>query len=321
MKLFLARKLLALTLLAGAVLTATNVHAQDLYTGNKGNDSISQITPGGVVSQFVPGGGASGPFGPKGLVFDPSGNLYVSNGSDASVSKITPGGVITKIIPFNDNGLVQPWGIALDTSGNLYVGSHSGGAGISKYTTSGTFISIFATGADVGLVTGIAFDTTGNLFTADFGTGAIHRITPGGVRTTFVAGGGAIVSPLGLAFDASGNLYATNQDKISKITPGGLVSTIVGGLTSPEGLAFDASGSLYISDGNASVRKITFASPGVFGSIGTFATGGPGGMVGPTGLAFKPAAPSSAPEPGTLVLLALGGTLVLARRRGQRKEA
>ncbi|WP_394792722.1 PEP-CTERM sorting domain-containing protein [Armatimonas sp.] len=317
MKLFLA-----LALLAGVALAATNAHAQDLYVGNNGNNSISQITPGGVVSQFIPGGGASGPFDPRGLVFDPSGNLYVSNFSDASVSKITPGGVITKIIPFNDHGLNGPWGIAFDTSGDLYVASHAAGNGISKYTSSGTFISIFATG--VGSPTGIAFDTTGNLFTADFSTGAIYRITPLGVRTTFVAGGGVMENPRSLAFDASGNLYASsNGDRISQITPGGVVSTFVSGIPAqPEGLAFDASGSLYVGSGSgSSVRKILFSSPGVFDSISIFATGAPGGMDRPIGLAFKPVVASVAPEPGTLGLLALGGTLALVRRRGRKQEA
>uniref|UniRef100_UPI00286A8D9F PEP-CTERM sorting domain-containing protein n=1 Tax=Armatimonas sp. TaxID=1872638 RepID=UPI00286A8D9F len=75
------------------------------------------------------------------------------------------------------------------------------------------------------------------------------------------------------------------------------------------GLAFNSVGNLAVSNYSNNTVSL-FSSAGVFqSSIST-------NLNGPTGMAF-----SSAPEPGTLAFLALGGTLVLVRRRGRKQEA
>ena len=48
--------------------------AGNLYVANSGNDTVSEVTPAGVVSTF-----ASGFNFPDGLAFDAAGNLYVAN--------------------------------------------------------------------------------------------------------------------------------------------------------------------------------------------------------------------------------------------------
>lgn len=86
-------------------------------------------------------------------------------------------------------------------------------------------------------------------------------------------------APWGLAVDAAGNVYVAdaNNDKIRKITPSGVVSTLAGTgewegyghlgkdgpgniatFSSPSDIAIDASGNLYVVDsGNRKIRKIT----------------------------------------------------------------
>jgi DNA-binding beta-propeller fold protein YncE len=95
--------------------------------------------------------------------------------------------------------------------------------------------------------------------------------------STFAVGGN-LSQPFGLAFDSLGNLYAANQGgggSVSKITPGGLVSTFAGGglLTGPSngdyGVAVDAFDDVFVSNYDVgTVRKIT---PG--GVVSTFAAG------------------------------------------------
>ena len=73
---------------------------------------------------------------------------------------------------------------------------------------------------------GLAFDSAGNLFVAEFGeinggpgTGRIYKFTPDGVRTTFASG---LFEPQGLAFDRAGNLFVAAGGTVSKFTPTGV---------------------------------------------------------------------------------------------------
>ncbi len=56
---------------------------------------------------------------------------------------------------------------------------------------------------------GLAFDSKGNLYAANFGDSTIEKFNSSGVGTLFASGAG-LVGPAGLAFDGSGNLYAAN---------------------------------------------------------------------------------------------------------------
>ncbi|WP_114757898.1 putative Ig domain-containing protein [Flavobacterium sp. AG291] len=131
----------------------------------------------------------------------------------------------------------------------------------------------------------IVFDSLGNAYVADGNNNKIRKITPFGVVSTFAGSGspgsadgiGTAASfnrPFGLAIDASGNLYVTDYDgnKIRKITPSGVVSTLAGSgsqgsvdgtgtaatFYNPSGIAIDPSGNLYVSEySNRKVRKIT----------------------------------------------------------------
>lgn len=115
---------------------------------------------------------------------------------------------------------------------------------------------------------GLAFDSSGNLFVANYGNNTVSKITPGGVVSTFVSGG--MINPTGLAFDTAGNLYAASySNTVSKITPGGVVSTFASGLVGPEGLTFDSSGNLYAA--NAFSNSVSKISPG--GTVSPFASG------------------------------------------------
>ena len=66
----------------------------------------------------------------------------------------------------------------------------------------------------------------------------------------------------GIALDAAGNIYVANQSgsTISKVTPGGTVSTFASGITAPQGLAMDSAGNLYAT--TTSGGQIVMVTPG-----------------------------------------------------------
>jgi sugar lactone lactonase YvrE len=117
---------------------------------------------------------------------------------------------------------------------------------------------------------GLAFDSAGDLFVSDDGTGNIYKFTPGGARSIFA---NLPNYPHGLIFDSAGNLYVANfvLGSITKITPSGAQSTFASGLAGPNRMAFDSAGNLYVADyGSSSITKITPS-----GAQSTFASGLP----------------------------------------------
>jgi len=73
-----------------------------------------------------------------------------------------------------------------------------------------------ATGADLGvfantglsLPTGLALDSAGNLYVANYGNSTITKFTPSGAGSVFASTG--LNGPESLAFDSAGNLYVAN---------------------------------------------------------------------------------------------------------------
>ena len=87
------------------------------------------------------------------------------------------------------------------------------------------------------------FDSTGNLYIADFSNHAIRKVDTGGTITTvagtgaggFSGDGGAATSaqlnlPTGLAFDSAGNMYIADfsNQRIRKVDTGGTITAVAG---------------------------------------------------------------------------------------------
>jgi trimeric autotransporter adhesin len=137
---------------------------------------------------------------------------------------------------------------------------------------------------------GVAVDSAGNLYIADRENNRIRKVTAAGIIST-VAGNGAygghrgdggpataalLRIPKGVAVDSAGNLYIADlgNNRICKITPAGIISTVAGNgtkgysgdgsaataaqLNRPIDVAVDSQGNLYIADlGNNRIRKVT----------------------------------------------------------------
>ncbi len=146
----------------------------------------------------------------------------------------------------------NPAGMARDSYGNVYV-ADAGNHAIRKMTQSGvvtTFAGNGTAGATDGVGVnatfntpfGIAIDASGNLFVSEWGNHIIRKITPAGQTSIFAGAAGTsgttdatgasarFNNPAGLAIDASGNLYVADygNNKIRRITPAGLVTTLAG---------------------------------------------------------------------------------------------
>ena len=95
--------------------------------------------------------------------------------------------------------------------------------------------STFASGLNE--PSGLAFNSAGDLFETDLGSGNIYEFTPGGTRSTFASG---LSNPNGLAFNSAGNLFEADfaSGNIYEFTPDGVQSTFASGLPDPAGLAF-----------------------------------------------------------------------------------
>lgn len=247
----------------------------NIYVSDSQNNKVRKITPAGAVSTFATVSYVDG------LAADGAGNLYTTEYPiGGPVYKITPTGVTTplsieSVAPGStQSNIIGPDGVAVDNAGNVYVSD--GGATIDKVTPNGVFSTYFASSVSSlnSLVLYIATDSAGNVYASHIFENTIHKISPQGVDSILAGtpgvrgsadgmGAGATFSqPQGLVVDGAGNVYVSDwgNSTIRKITPAGLVSTVVGvpgeigfvagalpgRIPHPYGLALSG-GSLYIT--------------------------------------------------------------------------
>ena len=221
---------------------------------------------GGVYPTF-PAAGTSVPIGyPRAVVSDGHGNVYFGSSDLDGVFKLDAAGIVT-VVAGTGKPASWPWG-------SLPLGD--GG---------------FATAAYVGNPGGLAMDTAGNLYIADFENNRIRKVDTNGIITT-VAGGGLsrpgnggqatgaqLFWPEDVAVDGAGNLYIadTMDQLVLKVDTNGIMTTVAGGgstqgnlangkpatsvmLGRPTGVAVDTAGNLYIADAGAYfVYKVNFS--------------------------------------------------------------
>jgi trimeric autotransporter adhesin len=160
---------------------------------------------------------------------------------------------------------------------------------------------------------GVALDTSGNLYIADYGNNRVRLVTKssgiistvaGNGKTTYGGDGGnaklAQLNPIALAVDALGNMYIgdSGNHRVRLVTKSsGIITTVAGDgsfgysgdeglatlakLSFPDGIAIGALGAIYIADSsNHCIRMVNSA-----GIISTIAGDGVRGYSGDDGLA------------------------------------
>lgn len=245
---------------------------------------------------------------PTGVAADAYGNVYVADQLNHKIRKITADGVVTTLAgsgsPGADNGTGAmasfrfPFGIAVDASGNVYVAdtdNHTirkiviATGAVTTLAGSGTAGAAngIGTAASFNFPQGVAADAAGNVYVADVLNHKIRKIVVATGEVTTLAGSGTAGAangigtaasfnfPQGVAADAAGNVYVadTDNNRIRKITTGGVVSTLAGSVQGsadgvgtaasfnfPPGVAVDAFGNVYVADRiNYKIRKINSA--------------------------------------------------------------
>ena len=231
---------------------------------------------------------------PGGIWVDSEGNYFVSDSGNARIrlvnnqtTPITVGGTTIQpgdiqTIAGGGNGLPSsgtpptsaqlalPWDVT-EYGGNLYIVDQGNNRilEVTNPTSSSAVIAVVAGNGSAGWSgdggpatsatlygpSGIAFDSSGNMYIADSNNMVVREVTTGGVistvagqagkscyPTTSACGDGGVATsatfafPLNLAFDPSGNLYISDWQgyKIRKVVPSGgsiangTISTIAG---------------------------------------------------------------------------------------------
>jgi sugar lactone lactonase YvrE len=249
------------------------VDAQGNFYITDNSNRVYKITSDGILHVFAGNGrrAFNGDGGPateasfdvlQGLTVDADGNVYIVDVYNHRVRKVDTAGIISTVAGSGPNGgisrvmsgdggpaleakFANPSHVAIDSMGNLFVADYSGRLRAVRR----------------GTITTIAGDGSDRLLVASNGDGGPATNVP-------------IFSPLGIVVDKLGNVYFSSGNRIRKIDPKGILSTIVGSgaagvsgdggpaisaqLNRPRGIALDAEGNLYIADAdNCRVRKVS----------------------------------------------------------------
>ena len=240
----------------------------NLYIADPFNNKVEKVTPKGTLSIIAGTGTAGAPTPgpatrsaldqPYGVAADPNtGDLYIADYNNSRVEKVTPKGTLSIIAgtgtagaptpgPASSSELRNPSDVTVDpTTGNLYIADPFNNE-VEEVTPQGA-LSIVAGIGTPGAPTpgpatqsaldyphGVAVNSTGDLYIADYNNSEVEKVTPQGTLS-IIAGTGtagaptpgpsthsALDQPLGVGVDpGTDDLYIadTNNNEIERIGP------------------------------------------------------------------------------------------------------
>ncbi len=195
--------------------------------------------------------------------FDPEdGSLFVTRSGPrgeqlpVSLFRIDLDGAVAEF----SGDIPNPTGIAFDNYDQMFVTSRLNGAvyRVTPFKEAVPFVR------NLGVATGIAFDSAGTMYVGDR-SGTIYKVNGIGEEQAWVQLEPS-VSAYHLAFGPDNALYVTGPtvttfDSIYRIDSNREVSIFYRGLGRPQGLAFDENGNLYLAASLAGRRGIVRISP------------------------------------------------------------
>jgi sugar lactone lactonase YvrE len=203
-----------------------------------------------------------------------------------NIKKITPSGTVTDHI----TGAGSTTGICVNGSRIFFgVKGTSGTTNSSVSLKTENIPNITSYIGKIKLPRGIAMDSKGDLYVADSGTHVIYKYVPNSFGNKIVYAGRANQSgylnsntltdslfnqPMGICFDKYDNLYVADlsNHSIRKITPNGVISTLIGNtqgnttgyfkdvkISAPSDVHIAKDEAMYIADtGNSCIKKLVF---------------------------------------------------------------
>lgn len=268
--------------------------------GTGGQNSNSSIVPATTADVRQPTGVAMAPDGGYYIVSFARVNRVDSNGMISVFAGTGRSGIGGDGVSATDSALTgNAKAIAVGPDGSVYIADSTrvrrvGLDGIIK-TVAGTEVRGFsgdegpATQAQLIFVTGIAVAADGTLYIADGFNKRIRKVSPDGIITTFAGSGSSDFSedgvparnagldfPRHLAIGPDGSLYFTDNLRVRRITPNGVIRTVAGSgaqifngddipavqanLQSTNGIAVEADGSFYFTEANSPGSRIRHVS-------------------------------------------------------------
>jgi uncharacterized protein (TIGR03437 family) len=273
---------------------------------------------------------------PMAVALDSTGNLYIADSGTQRVRQVVPAGTIRTIagtglagpgseaVPATSSNLYAPMSVTMAPDGSLFV-ADTFNHRVRTIGLDGRIATFAGTGiGGIGREAlppaqmqlrgprGVCLDRAGTVYIVDTSNHRVLRVPSGGVAET-AAGNGApgdagdggparlaqLNQPSGCTVDFTGNLYIadTASNRIRKVTPAGVISTVAGTgasgfsgdegpataarIAGPLGVAVDGGGTIFFSDtGNHRIRLVT-----TDGVIHTIAGQGSPGFSGDGGLA------------------------------------
>jgi sugar lactone lactonase YvrE len=318
------------------------------FAGSSTTGKITTVAGKGTAGYGGDGGPATAarlnvPFD---VAVDAAGNIFIADSFNSRVREVNH--ATGKIATVAGNGtagysgdggpataaeLSDPDGLALDAAGDIFIADAGNNCIREVDYATGKIATVAGNGTagytgDFGLAAaaelndpgGLALDTAGDLFVADFGNNAVRKVdlaaktisTAAGNGTAGFSGDGGsptaaeLNGPASVALDGAGDLFIADQEnkRIREVGhAAGKIATVAGdgndglngdggpataaGLYSPAGVAADAAGNLFIADTfNRVIREVDHAT-GVITTVagnGSLKYSGDGGSAVAAGL-------------------------------------
>ena len=267
----------------------------DVYVTDTGHNALKEVLPNGTIKTVGSGFSAV-----QGVGVDPFGNVYVADagqsslvelsiptvaGSPASLAGTAATPVSAPLTGLNPGTTYYYRAIVTSPSGNAFGLSGSFSTLAPPLVTTGTAVSISATGATIEATVnpdghsttalvqystdpsfpitaiiplgpgspapeGVAVDGSGDVFVADYYSSTIQEVLPNGTINSVGHGFG---SPTGVAVDAQGDVFVADfrNNAVDEVLPNGTIKPIqpIGsGYDGPTGVAVDGSGDVFVAN-------------------------------------------------------------------------
>jgi len=229
-----------------------------LSTGTTFTPVLSEAPPDWMMFLTVSGGGLNAP---TAVGVDGSGNLWSANYNEV-LSEFTPNGTPVYTNGITGSGLHESFGLAIDASNNIWVvndetpGSPRNGGTLSKFTNAGVALS-GGIGYTAGLYfpTGIASDTNGDIWIANYGNSTYALYTNSGTQITTNCnvngcGYGSLEFPVAVAADGNHFGWVGNQsaNTVTQISLDGTITNAISCCSGASGVAVDAQNNIWVAN-------------------------------------------------------------------------